>query len=131
MRMKMRLPTCLLASIDHLLMPVPLRAPEGVFPQVSCPTPNLSHQELVEKRCEHLQSSFMAEAPSYSTVTYLSILAFKSSLKLIQFPSFRLCGAHFFSPGTVKYEQFTCLIFPWKDQSLMKNGSLGCLVTPA
>lgn len=89
-RMKMRLPTCLLASIDHLLMPVPLRAPEGVFPQVPCPTPNLSHQKLVEKRCEHLQSSFMAEAPSYSTVTCLSILAFKSSLKFIQFPSFRL-----------------------------------------
>ena len=31
MIMKMRLPTCLLASIDHLLMPVPLCAPEGVF----------------------------------------------------------------------------------------------------
>ena len=82
-RMKMRFPTCLLASIDHLLMPVPLRATEGVFPQVSCPTPNLSHQKLVEERCEHLQTSFMAEAPSHSTVTYWSILAFKNSLKFI------------------------------------------------
>lgn len=131
MRMKMRLPTCLLASINHFLMPVPLRAPEGVFPQVSCPTPNLSHQKLVEKRCEHLQSSFMAEAPSHSTVTCLSILAFKSSLKFIQFPSFRLVWCPLLFPGTVKHEQFTCLIFPWKDQSLMKNGSLGCLVTTA
>lgn len=82
--------TCSLASIDHLLMPVPLRATEGVFPQVSCPTPNLSHQKLVEERCEHLQTPFMAEAPSHSTVTYRSILASKNSLKFIQFLSFRL-----------------------------------------